>query len=106
LRRPLSSKVIGHANIKITERNATLTREHFQVIQIRMPTRKQLFDPSQLAHPQSSINGESNDKNNTTNVQGLTGHSISGAISDDSPTQRANQDWEVPNSPKASWLEI
>jgi hypothetical protein len=54
----------------------------------------------------SSINGKSNDKNNTTNVQGLTGHSISGAISDDSPTQRANQDWEVPNSPKASWLEV
>ena len=26
----------------------------------------------------SSINGKSNDKNNTTNVQGLTGHSISG----------------------------
>jgi hypothetical protein len=25
----------------------------------------------------SSINGKSNDKNNTTNVQGLTGHSIS-----------------------------
>jgi hypothetical protein len=53
--RPLSSKVIGHANIKITERNATLTREHFQVIQIKMPTRKQLFHPSQIAHPQSSI---------------------------------------------------
>jgi hypothetical protein len=52
--RPLSSKVIGHANIKITERNATLTREHFQIIQIKMPARKQLFHSSQLAHPQSS----------------------------------------------------
>jgi hypothetical protein len=29
----------------------------------------------------SSINGKSNDKNNTTNVQGLTGHSISGRLS-------------------------
>jgi len=28
----------------------------------------------------SSINGKSNDKNNTTNVQGLTGHSISGRV--------------------------
>jgi hypothetical protein len=28
----------------------------------------------------SSINGKSNDKNNTTNVQRLTGHSISGRI--------------------------
>src|SRR5258708_38760710 len=55
LGRPLSSKVIGHANIKITERNATLTHEHFQVIQIKIPTRKQLFHPSQPAHPQSSI---------------------------------------------------
>jgi hypothetical protein len=26
----------------------------------------------------SSINGKSNDKNNTTKVQGLTGHSMSG----------------------------
>ena len=30
----------------------------------------------------SSINGKNNDKNNTTNVQGLTGHSISGLIID------------------------
>jgi hypothetical protein len=28
----------------------------------------------------SSINGKSNDKNNTTNVQRLTGHSISGRL--------------------------
>ena len=28
----------------------------------------------------SSINGKSNDKNNTTNVQGVTGHSISGPV--------------------------
>jgi hypothetical protein len=28
----------------------------------------------------SSINGKKNDKNNTTNVQGLTGHSISGRM--------------------------
>jgi len=38
----------------------------------------------------SSINGKSNDKNNTTNVQGLTGHSISGLFA------QADQNREKP----------
>ena len=48
-----------------------------------VPTREYQTDqsslkPARLLLELSSINGKSNDKNNATNVQGLTGHSISG----------------------------
>jgi len=50
----------------------------------------------------SSINGKSNDKNNTTNVQGLTGHSISGLILSAVPILVAGN-YQTPFHPPFHW---
>ena len=50
----------------------------FRPANIRLINRRSNLPRLRLAL--SSINGKSNVKNNTTNVQGLTGHSISGQM--------------------------
>ena len=72
----------GSTGLAITVRGSSrrIMIMRFRPANIRLINRRSNLPRLLLAL--SSINGKCNDKNNTTNVQGLTGHSISGRLNE------------------------